>query len=158
MPARASGPGVPFPPPLLFIGGFLLGWWLDTRLEFLIHGTGPGPVQLGLGFVLVAGGFLLMLWGITTFVRARTAVMPIRPARTIVTNGPYRFTRNPMYVGLTTAYVGIALLVNMVWPLVTLPAALVALRYLVIAREERHLRQAFPGEYAAYCGRVRRWL
>ncbi len=158
MPARAIGPGVRFPPPLLFIAGFLVGWWLDTRLEFLIHGTGAGSIQLGLGFAMVAGGVLLMLWGITTFLRARTAVIPMSPARAIVVTGPYRFTRNPMYVGLTVAYAGIALLVNMAWPLVTLPAVLIALRYFVIAREERHLRQAFPDAYAAYCERVRRWL
>ncbi|HEX5214566.1 MAG TPA: isoprenylcysteine carboxylmethyltransferase family protein [Vicinamibacterales bacterium] len=158
MASRATGPGVPFPPPLLFIAGFLFGWWLDTRLEFLIHGTGAGPIQVGLGFVLVGAGFLLMLWGITTFVSARTAVMPMSPARAIVITGPYCFTRNPMYVGLTIAYVGIALLVNMAWPLVTLPAVLIALRLFVIAREERHLRHAFPDAYAAYCARVRRWL
>ena len=158
MTAQSTGPGVPFPPPLLFIAGFLLGWWLDTRLEFLIHGTGAGPIQVGLGFALVGVGFLVMLWGITTFLSARTAVMPMSPARSIVVTGPYRFTRNPMYVGLTVAYVGIALLVNMAWPLVTLPAVLIALRLFVIAREERHLRQAFPEAYAAYCARVRRWL
>ena len=145
-------------PPLLFIAGFLLGWWLDTRLEFLIHGIGAGPIQVGLGFGLAGIGFLLMLWGITTFGRARTAVMPMSPARAIVVTGPYRFTRNPMYIGLTIAYVGIALLVNMAWPLVTLPAVMIALRLFVIAREERHLRQAFPEAYAAYCARVRRWL
>jgi len=61
-------------------------------------------------------------------------------------------------IGLTVAYVGIALLVNMAWPLLTLPAVLIALRLFVIAREERHLRQAFPEAYAAYCARVRRWL
>jgi len=85
-------------------------------------------------------------------------VIPMSPARAIVVTGPYRFTRNPMYVGLTVAYVGIALLVNMAWPLLTLPAVLIALRLFVIAREERHLRQAFPEAYAAYCARVRRWL
>ena len=158
MAARANGPGVRFPPPLLFIAGFLLGWWLDTRLEFLINGAGAGPMQLGLGFALVGSGFALMLWGITTFLRARTAVIPMSPARVIVATGPYRFTRTPMYVGLTAAYAGIALLVNMLWPMVTLPAVLVALHYLVIAREERHLRQAFPDAYGAYAARVRRWL
>ena len=80
------------------------------------------------------------------------------PARTIVTSGPYRYTRNPMYIGLTLGYIGFAIALNMAWPLVTLPLVLIALRVFVIAREERHLRDAFPDEYLAYCDRVRRWI
>lgn len=149
---------MPFPPPLLFIAGFLLAWWLDTRLEFLIRGAGAAPAQPAIGLLFAAAGLLLMLWGITTFLAARTAVMPMRPARAIVTSGPYRFTRNPMYLGLTIAYVGAAIALNMAWPFVTLPLVLLALRYGVISREERHLHTAFPEQYAAYCDRVRRWI
>ena len=158
MATRATGPGVPFPPPLLFIAGFLLARWLDTRLEFLIRGAGPSPGQTAIGLATAVAGLLLMLWGIATFVTARTAVMPMSPARFVVTGGPYRFTRNPMYIGLTLGYAGLAIALNMAWPFVTLPLVLLALRYFVIAREERYLREAFPAEYEAYVARVRRWL
>jgi protein-S-isoprenylcysteine O-methyltransferase Ste14 len=158
MSARAAGPGVPFPPPLLFLAGFGLAWWLNSRLEFLIHGTGPSPGQTAIGLLLAVAGFVVMLWGIVTFVVARTSVMPNSPARAVVTSGPYRFTRNPMYLGLTTAYCGFAIVLNMVWPFITLPLVLLAVRYGIIAREERHLQTAFPEEYAAYCARVRRWI
>ena len=158
MASRAAGPGVPFPPPLLFLAGYGLALWLNTRLEFLIRGAGASPAQTGIGLLCATAGFVLMLWGIVTFVGARTSVMPNSPARTIVTAGPYRFTRNPMYVGLTIAYAGFAIAMNLVWPFLTLPLVLLAVRFGIIAREERHLHAAFPEEYAAYCARVRRWI
>jgi protein-S-isoprenylcysteine O-methyltransferase Ste14 len=93
-----------------------------------------------------------------TFRRARTAILPTRPASQLVDGGPYRFTRNPMYTGLTTAYVGAAALLDSVWPLLLLPLVLAALVRLVVRREEAYLRGAFGAEYAAYQARVRRWL
>lgn len=152
------GPGVPFPPPFVFVAGWLVAWWLNTRIDFVIHGTGPGGLQLALGTGLMAAGLLLVGSGLVTFTYARTAVMPTRPARQLVAWGPYRFTRNPMYVGLTALYLGLTLLLNMAWPLVTLPVVLIVMTVVVIRREERYLRQAFGGDYEAYCRRVRRWL
>jgi protein-S-isoprenylcysteine O-methyltransferase Ste14 len=152
------GPGVPFPPPLVFVAGWLVAWLLNTRIDFVIHGTGPGGLQLALGTGLAAAGLLLIGAGLVTFVLARTAVMPTRAARQLVAWGPYRFTRNPMYVGLTGLYLGLTLLLNMAWPLVTLPGVLVVMTAFVIRREERHLRRAFGDDYEAYCLRVRRWL
>jgi protein-S-isoprenylcysteine O-methyltransferase Ste14 len=108
--------------------------------------------------VLVALGLLLIFWGIATFRVHRTAVFPNRPAAHIVRAGPYRFTRNPMYTGMTVAYGGVAFLLNDAWPLVLLPLVLVLLVRLVIAREERYLMSAFPTEYGEYQRQVRRWL
>ena len=85
-------------------------------------------------------------------------MLPNQPASRLVTTGLYARSRNPMYVGLTLAYVGLALLTDRGWPLVFLLLVLVALHGLVIRREERYLSAAFPGEYAAYRQRVRRWL
>jgi protein-S-isoprenylcysteine O-methyltransferase Ste14 len=152
------GPGVSFPPPLLFVAGLALSWWLEGQLTFAIDGAGAGRVQLGLGVALIASGLGLMLWGITTFTRARTAVYPNSPARQLVTSGPYRFTRNPMYLGLTAAYFGLALAVNSAWPLVLLPLVLGLLTTLVIEREERYLAGAFEQAYDGYRQRVRRWF
>src|SRR5688572_26745908 len=120
MTAGARGPAIRFPPPLVFVAGFLVAWWLNQRLGFEIDGAGAGPIQVALGAAAVASGLTIMFWGIGTFVKARTPVIPVKPARQLVTHGPYRFTRNPMYVGLTFLYVGLALLINAAWPLVLL--------------------------------------
>jgi protein-S-isoprenylcysteine O-methyltransferase Ste14 len=80
------------------------------------------------------------------------------PAATLVQHGPYRFSRNPMYVGLTLSYIGLALTLNTWWPLVLLPLVLLLLFRLVVQKEERHLSEKFGEAYEAYCRRVRRWV
>ena len=158
MAAAGKGPGVRFPPPFLFAGGFLISWLLDRRLPFLIAGSGPSRVQTGFGLVMLGIGLAFMFSGLGTFVRQRTAVIPHKPARLLVQTGPYRRSRNPMYVGLTWAYVGVSLMLNWAWPLVLLPFVLIALTTFVIHREERYLREAFGTAYEDYCRRVPRWL
>jgi protein-S-isoprenylcysteine O-methyltransferase Ste14 len=152
------GPGVPFPPPLVFVAGWLIASLLDRRLEFLIVGNGPGSLQIGLGYAAMTLGLSVMLWGISTFLIARTAIYPASRARAFVITGPYRLSRNPMYVGLTQAYVGLALVLNRAWPLVLLPPVLLALRVFVIGREERYLLAEFGKAYEEYRRRVRRWI
>jgi protein-S-isoprenylcysteine O-methyltransferase Ste14 len=152
------GPNVRFPPPLVFVAGFVATWLLNQRMEFLIDGAGARPPQVAIGGVSLAGGLLLMFWAILTFWRARTAVMPIRPARQLVTSGPFRFTRNPMYVGLTFAYFGLALIVNWAWPIVLLPVVLIVMNAAIIEPEEKYLSTAFPEAYGQYSQKTRRWL
>ncbi|HEX6629907.1 MAG TPA: isoprenylcysteine carboxylmethyltransferase family protein, partial [Gemmatimonadaceae bacterium] len=84
--------------------------------------------------------------------------IPNRPATRLATGGPYRLTRNPMYVSLAALYLGVALFANSWWPVALLPLVLLVVDRAVIAREERYLAAAFPDEYAAYRARVRRWL
>jgi protein-S-isoprenylcysteine O-methyltransferase Ste14 len=95
---------------------------------------------------------------VTHFWRAGTTLMPNRPASRLVVEGPYRFSRNPMYLGLTTLYLGVALMLNSVWVLALLPGVLLLLQTGVIRREERYLEGAFGPGYQAYRTRVRRWL
>lgn len=156
--ARRSNPGVHFPPPFLFVAGFLLALAVERWVFSLRFGAGSRPATLLIGWLLLAVGSSLLLWAMRTFRSAQTAIMPFKPARVIVTSGPFRFSRNPMYVGLTLMYVGLSLLLRMVWPLLVLPVVLAALFALVVAREERYLGDAFGAEYAEYQRRVRRWL
>jgi len=154
-----TGSGVSGPPPLLYVAGFVLGLPLERAVRLrLLGGDGRRPVGAVGGWLAIVVGLAVMLRAIVTFMRASTAVLPNQPASRLVTTGLYARSRNPMYVGLTLAYVGLALLTNRGWPLVFLPLVLVALHGLVIRREERYLSAAFPGEYAAYRQRVRRWL
>lgn len=152
-----SSPGVHFPPPLLFVGGFLVGWLMHRWSPVLLPG-GRGPVSNSLGWILIALGLGIMIWAVVTFRRHRTAVIPNRPAAALVSAGPYARSRNPMYVGLSVAYVGLALLTGILWAIVLLPLVLTTLVALVVSREERYLADAFGAEYAAYRARVRRWL
>lgn len=151
-------PGVRVPPPLLFVAGLLVAWALDRGVRSLpLPGLGPAA-SAPLGATLVLLGLAVVAWGIATFRRARTAIIPVRAASRLVASGPYRFTRNPMYTGFTIVYLGIAALMRSAWPLLLLPPVLAALVRLVIAREERYLSAAFGAEYDAYRARVRRWL
>ena len=111
-----------------------------------------------LGILLVLVGAATTLSAVGFFRRARTSLVPIRPSTTLVSTGPYRFTRNPMYLGLAVVYVGIACWLGTLWPLLLLPVVLVLVGSLVIAREERYLEAKFGEEYRAYRARVRRWL
>jgi len=155
--APPTSAGVHFPPPLIFAIGFLIGWLLHRVRELPVlppSTTAREPV----GLVLLAAGLAFMLWALLTFLAARTAVIPNRPASRLVTAGPYRFSRNPMYTGLTVFYVGLTLIINSAWPLLLLPLVIMALLSMVIQREERYLNSAFGEEYAEYTRRVRRWL
>lgn len=153
-----EGPGVRFPPPLLFVAGFVAGLLADGVVALGLLGPARRGIAVVAGWAAVAAGLGLVFWGIGTFLRWRTAVFPHIPASRLVTGGPYRFTRNPMYAGLTLTYVGLALLVDTAWPLLLLPLVLVLLVRLVITREERHLEQVFGDAYREYRGRVGRWV
>lgn len=159
-PRSLPHPGVRFPPPLLFAVAFLLGWALETRVyRMRVAETDTWQSMLtGVGIFLLLGGLATIAWGMLTFSRSRTAIIPYRPASQLVVSGPYRYTRNPMYVGLTAAYVGGAFLANVGWPLIFLPLAMLSLYHLVIRREESYLAQAFGQDYESYRQRVRRWL
>lgn len=155
---RVRHPGVRFPPPTVFVLGFLAGWLLHREWPLALIPAGRQPANVGAGWVLVALGLGFIAWGLATFFRHRTAIMPHRPASRLVDGGPYRYSRNPMYVGMTAIYLGLVLVTNMLWPLLLLPLSLFALVMLVIRKEERYLADAFGSEYAAYRERTRRWL
>ena len=157
---QPRSPGVRFPPPTVFVAGWLLGWLLESRVERfrLVGGSaGRGPLVIA-GTLVLAAGLLVIAWGLLTFVRARTAIMPHHSASRLVTHGPYRFTRNPMYLGMTLLYLGLTIRANMGWPLLLLPVVLWVLYRLVISREERYLSSAFGTAYEEYRRRVRRWI
>jgi protein-S-isoprenylcysteine O-methyltransferase Ste14 len=108
--------------------------------------------------LLIAWWAVLVFWALIAFRRARTTVLPNRPANSLVTTGPYRYTRNPMYVSFAILYVAAALMMNTLWPFLVLPLVILTVDRLVIVREERYLSSAFPEEYYGYRRRVRRWL
>ena len=153
-----DSPGVPIPPPLMFVLGFVAGLLADGVVPVRLLGTARRAAAVWTGWGAIAAGLILMFWGILTFARSRTAVMPHLPASRLVTSGPYRLTRNPMYVGITLAYVGIALLIDTAWPVLLLPLVLALLFVVVVRREERYLERAFGDAYRSYRRLVSRWV
>jgi protein-S-isoprenylcysteine O-methyltransferase Ste14 len=119
-------------------------------------GASPARVALAAAGVIVYAA--LFLGAFAAFRRHRTTLIPNRPATAFVTSGPYRFTRNPMYLSLVALYLGVSAFANSWWPVILLPLVIVVIDRAVIAREERYLAATFPGEYSAYRSRVRRWL
>jgi protein-S-isoprenylcysteine O-methyltransferase Ste14 len=151
----AGSPGVIAPPPLVYLGGLTVGFALQA---FAAGPWLPVLVSVPAGAALAIAGGALARSFFRAFARARTPVSPYRPPTTLVTTGPYRLTRNPGYLGMALAYVGIALLAGAPWVLVPLPVVLVLIDRGVIVREERYLRRAFGAEYDDYVRRTRRWL
>jgi protein-S-isoprenylcysteine O-methyltransferase Ste14 len=144
------------PVPWVFILAYLIGviverWWPTDLVASMPAITGIGWALFGLG-TIIAG------WGLGAFFCARTTTVPGNTSNQLVTWGPYRFTRNPMYVGLTLAYLGEVALVRQAWPLAMLPLVLGYLNWTVIPVEEAKLTEAFGEQYAVYQRRVRRWI
>jgi protein-S-isoprenylcysteine O-methyltransferase Ste14 len=149
--------GVRFPPPFVYALGILAGWLIDRRWRWAIT-EHPAPWRTLVAWALVLVWFVLFVSAVARFRRAATSIVPNKPVSAFVVSGPYRFTRNPMYVSLAALYLGAALFLDSWWPVVLLPFVLIVIQRAVIAREERYLRERFPVEYPAYCSRVRRWL
>jgi protein-S-isoprenylcysteine O-methyltransferase Ste14 len=154
----ADTPNVRFPPPTLYLAGFLVGWLLHRGIGGDDVAPGMRGTLANLGLLAIGGGVALIAWAVTWFRRRRTTLIPLRPSSAMVAEGPYRLTRNPMYLGLAAIYTGATLMAGFLWPLACLPAVLVAVRWLVIDKEERYLERRFGNDYRAYKEKVRRWV
>ncbi len=150
--------GVRFPPPLVYGLGFLAGYLLHRLSPLALIPGSAADVRPYVGWGLVAAGAALMGSAVFAFLRAGTTPNPWKPATVMVTRGPYRFTRNPMYLGWVLVYLGAVLLANTVWPLVLLPGVIFLVRTRLIAREEAYLERKFGDAYCDYKARVRRWI
>ena len=148
--------GVVVRPPIAWaltaIAAFALDWLYP--LPFL-----PGAVPAGpLGGIVFLAGLALLIWAATTFRRAGTNVQTSQPTSTIVSDGPYRYTRNPIYLGMFLGLVGLAVGFDSLWSLILLVPFYAVIRYGVVAREEAYLELKFGDVFRAYKARVRRWL
>ena len=145
------------PVPWVFVLGYLAGVAVERALRAHVAlETLPGlPLAGGMLFLV---GAVIAGWGLATFRRARTTTVPGETSARLVTWGPYRATRNPMYVGLIVAYLGEAMMLRQFWPVVFLPLVVAYVNSVVIPLEETKLEEAFGREYGQYRSRVRRWI
>jgi len=143
------------PPPVIYLLFLATAWGLQQLLPVTLpsndwtHYIGWGLIDLGLLLMLWAG--LLMLW-------RKTTVNPYGTPRKLLEEGPFGFSRNPIYLADSLIYCGIALLYASLWPWLLLPLLILCIQYGVIRHEERMLDELFGEDYRAYRGRVRRWL
>ena len=146
------------PPPLVFLLAYIAGEGLHYLAPLPLGHFVRGRASQFAAALFLLAGISLVLISVAAFRAAKTTVIPYRRAVTLIVWGPYRMTRNPMYVGVALIYLGVAAVRRVLWPVLLLPAALAILNYVVIPQEEALLRAAFGEAYEKYCARVRRWL
>ncbi len=149
------GPNVRLHPPIIYAISILSGIWLyklwPLAMPFAIHGRLYGGIIVVIAVIIAA-------WSLLNFHRNNTDVRPDKPDSALITSGPYRYTRNPLYIVLSLTQITVAVWLDNLWVLLlVIPSIIVITRY-AIAREERYLEQLFGQDYLDYKKRVRRWL
>jgi len=153
--ADRKGPAVKFPPPLITLAVILSAYGFHRLLPLSISEsskllpTGVSIITLALVIIIVAA---------ISFLRAKTHLEPWKPTSAIVSTGIFSWSRNPIYLGFCLSCIGIGLVLNSWWIVLSFIPLGWLLLILVIRREERYLQQKFGDEYRAYQQRVRRWL
>lgn len=166
---KPDTPGVLAPPPVIYLSFLFAGWALTqlgarpeaaaAGLDWLSAGFGlEMETRRGLALTLILGGLLLDGMAGGLFRRRGTAVEPWKPSTVLIVEGPYRFSRNPIYVGFAVTYAGLAVAMNSWIALILLAPCLFVIDRFVIQREERYLSLKFGAAYDAYRQQVRRWL
>ena len=149
--------GVRFPPPAFYVLALAAGFLIRRQWPASIvpgHDSGVRVASVA-AFVLGLG---IALWAVRVFAAAGTSPNPTRPTSALAFVGPYRFTRNPMYLGLAAASAGVAMFWNALWPLLSVPVAMALVTRFAIVREERYLASRFGQPYLDYTRKVRRWI
>jgi len=143
-------------PPLIFLGPLVVGVLLDQAIPIRVVPV-DWPKEV-LWLPLLTGGVALGAWGFWMLARAGTTIDPRHATTDIVTSGPFRFTRNPLYLSLGMAYLAVTIATNALFPLVLFPVVMVVVQVGVVGPEERYLGRKFPDSFEGYRRDVRRWF
>ncbi len=150
------GPGIRLPPPIIYLAALLTGIGLNSLWAM---SPLPGSWRYIVGSLLIAVNVLIMPPVLRRFRRASTPFFDFRKAASVlITDGPYRFSRNPSYVSLTLLYLGVGIILNNGWILLLVVPVLLVMDLWVVRKEERHLETKFGEDYLRYKAVVRRWL
>jgi protein-S-isoprenylcysteine O-methyltransferase Ste14 len=157
METKRDSPGVYIPPPLFYVLIFLAAVFAQKKVlinDSLFH------LQItkmtGMLFLIIS--LLFLITSLKKFFQSKNTLILIKPASSLQTNGIYRISRNPMYVGLAAMYLGISCLIGNWWNIILFPILLLVIQKYIIKREEKYLERAFGQKYLDYKNRVRRWL
>lgn len=151
-----EAPKVRFPPPLVYLG--FIGLAIILARFVAMPSLGLGVARPWLGGAALVTGLAIVIGPIRLFSRKGENPVPWTPTATIIDTGLYAYTRNPMYLGMAIAYIGIAILIDSLIALFLLPLVIAIIQTQVIAREEAYLNATFGTPYRDYCSRVRRWI
>ncbi|MGG5811690.1 methyltransferase family protein [Falsiroseomonas sp. CW058] len=151
--ADTHGPGVRVPPPVIAAAVMAAAWGLDRVWTVRL-----GPPAPELGWMVVFLALALIGWALAVMAKAGNDPRPDRPDAALVESGPFRFGRNPIYLGFLLVATGLALMWGTLWGWVGVAVLHGLLDRLVVAREEAYLARRFGAAYDAYRGRVRRWM
>jgi len=152
---KLDSAGVAVPPPPIYIAGFLVGLALGRLWPLAAI---PHRVALTLGLILLAAWLATWAAALPLFARSKTPLSTAKPVASLITSGIYTVTRNPLYVGWTFLYLGVAILVSAWWAIAMLVPVAVVVDCFVVRREEQYLERRFGDQYRDYKQRVRRWL
>lgn len=152
---KADTAGLPVPPPFIFLAFLIVGLLLSAIFPTDLL---PIALRLILGVAVMAIGLFIASRAFRVMRDAHTPIDPFEPTSAIVDDGPYRFSRNPIYLSLALAYLGLAIIVNAVWAIVLWPLVFIAVTYIIVVREEKYLEAKFGEVYTQYKSKVRRWI
>jgi protein-S-isoprenylcysteine O-methyltransferase Ste14 len=150
--------GVTILPPFVYLAGLVVGYAIQFVLPIpIVPPVFDVAIRLLGVVVLLAAGWLAAMTA-SAFQRASTPLNPHVPSKALTFEGPFRFSRNPMYLGMALALAGLAMIGNALWPLLALIPAIWWMQTQVIAKEEAYLEAKFGAPYLAFKQRVRRWI
>lgn len=155
---KLDSPAVMIPAPVISLILVGAAYWLGKLLPIQAIQVEGELLRLLMGWGYNLTGLVIILTSMWLFRQHKTTINPARAATVMIEAGPYRYSRNPMYVGLALIHVGITIATGNLWQVVVMPIALLLIRWHVIAREERWLLKRFGESYYTYCQRVPRWF
>lgn len=155
---QKDGVDVVVRPPILFFAFLILGVALRFTIKLEIFSEPDVDYGYIAGGLLIISGVLLISWAVRTFKEAGETPHHGKSIHKIIASGPFKFTRNPMYLSLISIYIGLSIIINTYWLLLLLPIMFIILHYGVILREEKYLEGEFKEEYISYKSKVRRWF
>ncbi len=147
--------GVIAPPPLIYFAFLLIGLGADRLWPVAVLPKAP---RYAAGAAVIALSLALVISAFRQFRRHKTSFKPHEPSTALITEGPYRYSRNPMYLALSLLYAGLSIAADNPWTLALLAPLLIVMHYGVIIREERYLERKFADDYRRYKSTTRRWL
>jgi protein-S-isoprenylcysteine O-methyltransferase Ste14 len=157
--SSSDTPGLVTRPPIFLLAAIVLAVALEWIAGIaLLPAPGFASVVSWIGVVILAAGAYFAVGGSREFTRAGTNVDPMKPALKLVTSGPYRFTRNPMYLGMVLFLLGLSLMFSLEWGIVLTVVLWIVFDRYVVAREEAYLTRKFGEPYREFLGRTRRWI
>lgn len=150
-----KGAAVKFPPPLIFIIGMVIGYVIHYKFPISLEES----IYMNLfGKFLITVAIIILSYVLYLFFKAKTHIEPWKPTSAIISTGLFAYSRNPIYAAFCVATVGLGLVFNNMWMVVSFIPSAIFVYHIAIKKEEQYLENKFGDEYLLYKQNVRRWL